>query len=145
MISELLSEVYSRVGHGLVLAWFESCPLHLLHVDMSEHVFMQSAELALLAYLHLLVFTCTCSSYLHTNTRLYNQLYICLCHNTVQSVLFYTSQSLGQEKHFGILFIPLCIMVHKIQLSVQTVKEIMADLACTLVPFMSTYALQFSS
>ena len=29
-------------------------------------------------------------------------------------------QSPGQEKHFGILFIPLCVVVHEIQLSVQT-------------------------
>ena len=31
-----------------------------------------------------------------------------------------SSQSTGQEKHFGILFIPLCVVVYEIQLSVQT-------------------------
>ena len=29
-------------------------------------------------------------------------------------------QSPGQEKHFGILFIPLCVVVREIRLSVQT-------------------------
>ena len=38
-------------------------------------------------------------------------------------------ESQGQEKHFGILFIPLRIVVREIQLSVETVEEIMADLA----------------
>ena len=39
-------------------------------------------------------------------------------------------QSPGQEKHFGILFIPLRVVLREIQLSVQNMpKEIMADLA----------------
>ena len=58
VIGELLSEVGGRVGHGLVLAWFES---YVLRLD----------------------------SYL---------------------------QSPGQEKHFGILFIPLCVIVREIHL-----------------------------
>ena len=29
-------------------------------------------------------------------------------------------QSPGQEKHFGILFIPLCVVVREIQLCVET-------------------------
>ena len=29
-------------------------------------------------------------------------------------------QSPGQEKHFGILFIPLCIVAREIQLSIET-------------------------
>ena len=52
VIGELLSEVGDRVGHGLVLAWFESYVLRLVFLDSSL-------------------------------------------------------QSPGQEKHFGILFIPL--------------------------------------
>ena len=69
MIGELLSEVGGRVGHGLVLAWFESYVLRLVFLD----------------------------SYLELP---------------------------GQEKHFGILFIPLRVIVHDI-----IFKEIMADLA----------------
>ena len=57
--------VVDRVGHGLVLAWFESCVLRLVFLDSSL-------------------------------------------------------QSPGQEKHFGILFIPLRVVVREIQLSVQT-------------------------
>ena len=33
-------------------------------------------------------------------------------------------QSPGQEKHFGILFIPLHVIIHEIQLSVQTCPKI---------------------
>ena len=62
MIGELLSEVGGRVGHGLVLAWFESYVLRSV-----------------------------CSLQLP-----------------------------GQDKHFGILFIPLRIVVREIQLSVET-------------------------
>ena len=65
MIGELLSEVGSRVGHGLVLAWFEFYVLRLVFLDSSL-------------------------------------------------------QSPGQEKHFGILFIPLCIVICEILLSVET-------------------------
>ena len=67
MIGELLSEVDGRVGHGLILAWLESCAcvLRLFFLDSSL-------------------------------------------------------QSPGQEKHFGMLFIPLRIIVREIQLSVQT-------------------------
>ena len=32
-------------------------------------------------------------------------------------------ESPGQEKHFSILFIPLCIVVHEIQLSVETYSK----------------------
>ena len=35
MIGEFLSEVGSWVGHGLVLAWFESYVLHLIFLDSS--------------------------------------------------------------------------------------------------------------
>ena len=35
MIGELLLEVGGRVGHGLVLAWFASCLLHLVFLDSS--------------------------------------------------------------------------------------------------------------
>ena len=35
MIGELLSEVGGRVGHGLVLAWFELYVLHLVFLDSS--------------------------------------------------------------------------------------------------------------
>ena len=35
VISELLPKVISRVGHGLVLAWFKSCVLHLVFLDSS--------------------------------------------------------------------------------------------------------------
>ena len=35
MIGELLSEVGGRVGHGLVLAWFESYVLRLVFLDSS--------------------------------------------------------------------------------------------------------------
>ena len=35
VIGELLSEVGGRVGHGLVLAWFELCVLHLVFLDSS--------------------------------------------------------------------------------------------------------------
>ena len=59
VIGELLSEVGGRVGHGLVLAWFESYVLRL--------VFLESSL-----------------------------------------------QSPGQEKHFGILFIPLRVVVREI-------------------------------
>ena len=62
MIGELLSEVGGQVGHGLVLAWFESYVLGLVFLDSSP----------------------------------------------------------GQEKHFGILFIPLRVVVREIQLSVET-------------------------
>ena len=62
VIGELLSEVGGRVGHGLVLAWFESYVLRLVFLDSSL-------------------------------------------------------QSPGQEKHFGILFIPLRVVVHEIHLS----------------------------
>ena len=55
VIGELLSEVGGRVGHGLVLAWFESYVLCLVFLD-------------------------------------------------------------GQEKHFGILFIPLRVVVREIHL-----------------------------
>ena len=72
VIGELLSEVGGRVGHGLVLAWFESYVLHLVS----------------------------------------------------------SLQSPGKEKDFGILFIPLHVIVREIQLSEETVEEIMADLAC---------------
>ena len=65
MISELLSEVGGRVGHGLDLAWFESYVLRLVFLDSSL-------------------------------------------------------QSPGQEKDFGILFIPLRVIVPEIQLSVET-------------------------
>ena len=65
MIGELLSEVSGRVGHGLVLAWFESYALRLVFLDSSV-------------------------------------------------------QSPGQEKHFSILFIPLRVIVHEVQLSVET-------------------------
>ena len=65
MIGELLSEVGSRVGHGLVLAWFDSYVLRLVFLDSSL-------------------------------------------------------QPPGQEKHFGILFIPLCVVICEIQLSVET-------------------------
>ena len=56
MIGDLLSEVGSRVGHGLVLASFESYALCLVFLDSSL-------------------------------------------------------ESPGQEKHFGILFIPLRVVV----------------------------------
>ena len=56
-----LSEVGGRVGHGLVLAWFESYVLRLVFLDSSL-------------------------------------------------------QSPGQEKHFGILFIPLRVVVREIRL-----------------------------
>ena len=62
VIGELLSEVGGRVGHGLVLAWFESYVLRLVFLDSSL-------------------------------------------------------QSPGQEKHFGILFIPLRVVVREIQCS----------------------------
>ena len=65
MIGELLPEVGGRVGHGLVLAWFESYVLRLVFLDRSL-------------------------------------------------------QSPGQEKDFGILFIPLRVIVREIQLSVET-------------------------
>ena len=65
MIGELLLEVGGRVGHGLVLAWFESYVLRLVFLDSSL-------------------------------------------------------QSPGQEIDFGILFIPLRVIVHEIQLSVET-------------------------
>ena len=65
MIGKLLSEVGGRVGHGLVLAWFESYVLRLVFLDSSL-------------------------------------------------------QLPGQEKHFCILFIPLCVIVREIQLSVET-------------------------
>ena len=65
VIGELLSEVGGRVGHGLVLAWFESYVLRLVFLDSSL-------------------------------------------------------QSPGQEKDFGILFIPLRVTVPEIQLSVET-------------------------
>ena len=58
VIGELLSEVGGRVGHGLVLAWFESYVLRLVFLDSSL-------------------------------------------------------QSPGQEKHFGILFIPLHVVVRE--------------------------------
>ena len=61
VIGELLSEVGGRVGHGLVLAWFESYVLRLVFLDSSL-------------------------------------------------------QSPGQEKHFGILFIPLRVVVREIHL-----------------------------
>ena len=61
VIGELLSEVGGRVGHGLVLAWFESYVLRLVFLDSSL-------------------------------------------------------QSPGQEKHFGIIFIPLCVVVSEIHL-----------------------------
>ena len=35
MIGELLSKVGGRVGHGLVLAWFESYVLRLVFLDIS--------------------------------------------------------------------------------------------------------------
>ena len=35
MISELLSEVGGRVGHGLILAWFESYVFRLVVLDSS--------------------------------------------------------------------------------------------------------------
>ena len=56
---ELLSEVGGRVGHGLVLAWFESYVLRLVFLDSSL-------------------------------------------------------QLPGQEKHFGILFVPLRVVVREI-------------------------------
>ena len=59
MIGELLSEVSSRVGHGVVLAWFESYVLRLVFLDSSL-------------------------------------------------------QSPGQEKHFGILFVSLRVVVREI-------------------------------
>ena len=59
VISELLSEVGGRVGHGLVLAWFQSYVLRLVFLDSSL-------------------------------------------------------QSPGQEKHFGILFVPLRVVVREI-------------------------------
>ena len=65
VIGELLSEVGGQVGHGLVLAWFESYVLRLVFLDSSL-------------------------------------------------------QSPGQEKDFGILFIPLRVIVPEIQLSVET-------------------------
>ena len=65
MIGELLSEVGGRVGHGLVLAWFESHVLRLVLLDSSL-------------------------------------------------------QSPGQERDFGILFIPLRVIDREIQLSVET-------------------------
>ena len=65
VIGELLSEVDGQVGHGLILAWFESCVLRLVFLDSSL-------------------------------------------------------QSPGQEKHLDTLFIPLCIVIREIQLSVQT-------------------------
>ena len=58
VIGELLSEVGGRVGHGLVLAWFESYVLRLVFLDSSL-------------------------------------------------------QSPGQEKDFGILFIPLRVIVRE--------------------------------
>ena len=61
VIGELLSEVGGRVGHGLVLAWFESYVLRLVFLDSSL-------------------------------------------------------QSPRQEKHFGILFIPLRVVVREIHL-----------------------------
>ena len=61
VIGELLSEVGGRVGHGLVLAWFESYVLRLVFLNSSL-------------------------------------------------------QSPGQEKHFGILFIPLHVVVREIHL-----------------------------
>ena len=62
VIGELLSEVGVRVGHGLVLVWFESYVLRLVFLDSSL-------------------------------------------------------QSPGQE---NFLFIPLRVVVHEIQLSVET-------------------------
>ena len=58
VIGELLSEVGGRIGHGLVLAWFESYVLRLVFLDSSL-------------------------------------------------------QSPGKEKHFGILFIPLHVVVRE--------------------------------
>ena len=59
VIGELLSEVGGRVGHGLVLAWFESYVLRLVSLDSSL-------------------------------------------------------QLPGQEKRFGILFVPLRVVVREI-------------------------------
>ena len=60
-VGELLSEVGGRVGHGLVLAWFESYVLRLVFLDSSL-------------------------------------------------------QLPGQEKHFGILFAPLRVVVRELHL-----------------------------
>ena len=65
VIGELLLEVGSRVGHDLVLVWFESYVLRLIFLDSSL-------------------------------------------------------ESPGQEKHFGILLIPLRVVVREIQLSIET-------------------------
>ena len=69
-----LSEVGGRVGHGLVLAWFELYVLRLVFLDSSL-------------------------------------------------------ESPRQEKHFGILFIPLHVVVREIVVCRDIVEEIMADLA----------------
>ena len=76
MIGKFLSKVGGQVGHGLVLAWFESFLLRLVFLDRSL-------------------------------------------------------QSPGQEKHFGILFIPLRVVVREISTVVcrDIVEEIMADQA----------------
>ena len=39
------------------------------------------------------------------------------------SLLDSSLESPGQEKHFGILFIPLCIVVREIRLSVETYSQ----------------------
>ena len=62
MIGELLLEVGGRVGHGLVLAWFESYVLRSVSLD----------------------------------------------------------SSLQKEKQFGVIFIPLPIVVRELQLSIET-------------------------
>ena len=53
MIGELLSELDSRVGHGLVLAWFESCVLRLVFLDSSLQ--SQGQENHLFIPLHVIV------------------------------------------------------------------------------------------
>ena len=77
MIGELLSEVGGQVGHGLVLAWFES---HVLR-------------------------------------------------------LVFLLQSPGQEKHFGILFIPLSVVVRDMYMATMSATYVAfyLDSWCTYV------------
>ena len=52
MIGELLSEVSGRVGHDLVLAWFELCVLRLVFLDSSLQLLGQEKHFGILFMLY---------------------------------------------------------------------------------------------
>ena len=115
MIGELLSEVGGRVGHGLVLAWFESYVLRLVFLDSSLQSPGQEKHFGILFVpLRIVVreiHICRDDNGGNGSAMAWFESYV------LRLVFLDSSLQLpGQEKHFGILFVPLRVVVREIHL-----------------------------